>query len=386
MHNDLWDAVVVGAGPGGSVSAALLAERGWRVLLLERSTWPREKVCGGCVNAAAMEMLREAGLGRVLRSGRTLGRFVVNVSEKQLQLSLPEGIAIPRDILDQSLVEEAVQRGCVFMPGTAASLLPSERSKAFRTIRLLKDGVTENVRARLVLACDGIAGTLLENEPWAAWRIARDSWFGVATTLDHGEALAPAGTIGMYVGQGGYVGTARYADGRVHVAAAVGVETCRRAGGPGRFVEAILRECGVADRAPVSTARFHGTGLLTRRRAALGGHRVLAVGDACGYVEPFTGEGIAWAIRGATEVVHLLPASAKTWSEEIPVTWARRHRAAIGLRQSYCSLLRKALHNPLLARWSMAAANWFPALSGAVARQIGQQSFPGLSRAQGVSE
>jgi flavin-dependent dehydrogenase len=151
-------------------------------------------------------------------------------------------------------------------------------------------------------------------------------------------------------------------------------------------VEDILRECGVADRAPVSTARFHGTGLLTRRRAALGGHRVLAVGDACGYVEPFTGDGIAWAIRGATEVVELLPASAKTWPEEMPATWARRHRAAIGLRQSYCRLLRKALHTPLLARWSMAAAHCFPALSGTVARQIGRQSFSGLLCARGVGE
>jgi len=49
MSAELWDALVVGAGPAGSVSAALLARRGWRVLLVEKSDWPRDKACGGCV-------------------------------------------------------------------------------------------------------------------------------------------------------------------------------------------------------------------------------------------------------------------------------------------------------------------------------------------------
>jgi flavin-dependent dehydrogenase len=386
MRDELWDVVIVGAGPAGSVSAALLAERGWRVLLLERSPWPREKVCGGCLNAAAIAMLREAGLERAIRSGRGLRQFALNVRGKRLELSLPEGVAIPRDLLDQRLVEEATQRGCAFQAGVTASLLPSGHAGEFRTVRLTKDGASEDVRARLVLACDGIGGTLLEHEPWATWRVAGNSWFGVATTIDNEPTLVANGTIGMHVGRGGYVGTVRYNDGRVHIAAAMSAASCRTAGGPAKLVETIFRECGVTERAQSGAARFHGTGLLTRRRLKLGGHRVLAVGDACGYVEPFTGEGIAWAIRGAKEVVQVLPKSSTTWSQEIPAAWARRHRAVIGMRQQGCTLLRQALHRPALARFSIAIATGFPAVSAALVRQIGQQSVTRFSYTQGVGE
>ena len=59
---DFWDAVVVGAGIAGGATAAMLAQRGWRVLLVERSVWPREKVCGGCLSASAINALHEIGV------------------------------------------------------------------------------------------------------------------------------------------------------------------------------------------------------------------------------------------------------------------------------------------------------------------------------------
>jgi flavin-dependent dehydrogenase len=386
MLNELWDAVIVGAGPAGSVSAALLAERGWRVLLLERSSWPREKVCGGCINAAGIAILRKVGLGRALRSAHPLGQFSLNVRGKCLHLPLPSGAAISREVLDAALVEEATQRGCVFSPGTAATLLPADSALPTRTIRITRHATTQDIQARVVLACDGIAGTLLENEPWAKWRIAPDSWFGVGATLEDASDFVPRNTIGMNVSRGGYVGTARYADGRLHLAAAMSVDACRSAGGPNRMAASILHDCGFTDTAPLAAARFHGTGLLTRKRTPLGGYRVLAVGDACGYVEPFTGEGIAWAIRGATQIVQLLPPSVEAWLDELPARWLRRHRTAIGARQFGCALLRQALHRPALGKVCLQAATLFPALSALLAQRVGQQSFSLLPRTQGAGE
>src|SRR5690242_12505527 len=58
-----WDAVVVGAGPAGSVAARELARRGASVLLVDRAAFPRRKVCGSCLNLRALATLAEVGLG-----------------------------------------------------------------------------------------------------------------------------------------------------------------------------------------------------------------------------------------------------------------------------------------------------------------------------------
>ena len=67
-----WDALVIGAGPAGSVTARELARRGRRVLLVDRATFPRSKVCGGCLNGAAIRTLERLGLGRVLEGALPL--------------------------------------------------------------------------------------------------------------------------------------------------------------------------------------------------------------------------------------------------------------------------------------------------------------------------
>ena len=62
-----WDAVVVGAGPAGSVAARELARRGVSVLLVDKATFPRAKVCGCCLNAAALDTLAKIGLADLPR-------------------------------------------------------------------------------------------------------------------------------------------------------------------------------------------------------------------------------------------------------------------------------------------------------------------------------
>ena len=64
-----WQVAVIGAGPAGCVAAGILAGAGRRVLLVEKSPWPREKVCGGCLNHSAMQTLRKAGMGGALGGG-----------------------------------------------------------------------------------------------------------------------------------------------------------------------------------------------------------------------------------------------------------------------------------------------------------------------------
>jgi flavin-dependent dehydrogenase len=104
-----WDAIVIGAGPAGAMAARELAAAGTRVLLVEKRSFPRDKVCGGCLNGRALSILRAAGLGAlVARSGGVaLGELQLRAGGRPARLALPVGVALARARLDEELVATA---------------------------------------------------------------------------------------------------------------------------------------------------------------------------------------------------------------------------------------------------------------------------------------
>ena len=62
------DALVIGAGPAGASTAILLAQAGWRVVLVERQVYPRQKVCGECLTAGSLALLDKLGVGCAVRN------------------------------------------------------------------------------------------------------------------------------------------------------------------------------------------------------------------------------------------------------------------------------------------------------------------------------
>jgi 2-polyprenyl-6-methoxyphenol hydroxylase-like FAD-dependent oxidoreductase len=106
----------------------------------------------------------------------------------------------------------------------------------------------------------------------------------------------------MATGRGGYVGLVRVEDGRLDMAAAFDPVFVKSVGGLGAAAETILREVGWPAPPALAEEPWKGTPALTRRARRLAGHRCFVVGDAAGYVEPFTGEGMAWAVMSAAAV------------------------------------------------------------------------------------
>ncbi len=119
-----WDVVVVGAGPAGGMAALLLSRRGRRVLLVERSSFPRDKACGCCLNEAGADVLRRAGLGDVVDSAPRLDQLVLRRHRSEIRLALPGSVCISRDVLDTRIVEQAIAAGVHFIPSCSARLLP----------------------------------------------------------------------------------------------------------------------------------------------------------------------------------------------------------------------------------------------------------------------
>ena len=114
--------------------------------------------------------------------------------------------------------------------------------------------------------------------------------------------------------------------------------------------------------------------------ARLAGMRVMAVGDACGYVEPFTGEGIAWAIRSAVEAAAFAVEQGSRWTDAAPAAWEARHRRAVRRQQRACRLIRWMLHRPLLAHSGIALGSMLPPMARAMARWTQSHALAGTER------
>ncbi|MGL4550971.1 MAG: NAD(P)/FAD-dependent oxidoreductase, partial [Gemmataceae bacterium] len=146
-------------------------------------------------------------------------------------------------------------------------------------------------------------------------------------------------------------------------------DAVRRAGGPGQVAAALLGRAGwpVPDRLP--EAPWRGTPPLTRSARRVAGHRLFVLGDAAGYVEPFTGEGMAWALASA---VTLAPLASRPWTPGLASAWARAHRRVVTGRQLACRALSAVLRRPWLTGTLVRILHLCPSLAGPVTRSLSE--------------
>lgn len=357
-----WDAVVIGAGVAGGVAAWRLARLGRRVLLVERQTMPRPKVCGCCMSGAGVAALRGIGLGGALASGVPLETMRLSSGRAAARIALDRGMVLSRERLDARIVRLALEAGVDFIGETTAVSSRVERGR--RAVTLRRGSESREVGCSVVIAATGLGGAVASEELPAT--VARGSRFGVGTTVE-GEGPG-AGELWMACGRGGYAGAVRLEDGRVNVAAALDPEATRRAGGPGPMVTAILREARLE--VPVlDGARWMGTPALTRTRR-VESERLLVVGDAAGYVEPFTGEGMGWAIAGAAAVAgvaeRILSGSAAEGE------WMALHRRMLSGRQARCAGLSWVLRSGLMTGIAVRSVGRLPMIGRRLAGAVGR--------------
>ncbi len=337
-----WDAVVVGAGPAGSLAAYRLAKRGHAVLLVDKARRGRPKVCGGCLGSVGHAALEEAGLtlGELRLPSQPLERVEILSRNRRVQLPLARRAAISRRALDAALLTAAEHVGVRVLTGCEARIESVQAGR--RGVRLGGAG-PRRVRGRLVLLAGGLgAASLLP--PGERPRTIAES----ASRLGAGAILPGDGwpgldsTVTMACGRSGegYVGVARLPDGRLDVAAALNpaalpTGTDRLA----TLAASILEHNGLQPPAGWFDTAWRSTPSLTQRPTTLGAERVFLLGDAAGYVEPFTGEGIGWALRSALAVEPLAATAIQRWDDQHINQWNRRHAATIGRLQSRCRLV-----------------------------------------------
>lgn len=376
------EVMVMGAGPAGSAAAIRLARRGFDVAWIEAARFPREKVCGCCLNLAALSALRELGCDDAVRSlaPAELCQWKLNACGREVTAPLPGGIAVSRGALDTTLVDQARKFGVTPQFGVRGQIV--DASPAGVIVR--RNDLATPQRFDAVVLATGLTGASVSR--WLPWIEQPHGPMGASLLVERLDGVADR-TIHMVCGDGGYVGLVRLEDGRVDVAGAVwperheidptgqhqtsgdaAGEAAKRVGKERivRIFETILATASIGPLPHDAAERLMTTPPLRRLRH-YGEHGLLAVGDAAGYVEPFTGEGMAWAIRSGIVAADCIAAGGTP--DEIADRWLDRRQEFLRRRQWICRALARGLETPTRSRWlvrGMSLAPW--AVRRAVAR------------------
>lgn len=362
-----WEVVIIGAGVAGTLAALHLARAGVDVLLVDRARFPRYKVCGCCLSLRAWRLLAEAGLGEaVARAGALpLRDFQIHSKTNRALIPLPGGWVLSRERLDSILAEAACDAGATFINGVRAEC--DQIGPEGVRIRLINPLGSETVEAQSVICADGLQGSFLRSPQVAPARVSRRARVGAGCLVDDAPKTYQPGTIYMACGAAGYAGAVLLEDQRLNIAAALDVDAVR-AHGPARAVGQLLASARLPVPGDIEQAAWKGTPALTRRRLP-GPRRMFFVGDAAGYVEPITGEGIAWAIEGGKVVAEHVKRLLRGASGQ-EAQWNAAWRQIVGRHQWPCRVMSQILRHPRLVQGALGLVAVRPGLLNPLLRHI----------------
>lgn len=356
-----YDAIIIGAGPAGSTAAIQLAKNQQRVLLLEKSRFPREKLCGEfltpeCLNIfdslGICERLFDAG-ARIIRHFRLFapdGRSL-EVPMEWMANGHPHAISLTRAKLDWLLLQRAREVGVDVREGFHVSPRLTWQGN-LSVIEGKADGLTtEKFAATLVIDASGRNGVFSNQNPQPASRFAGSRLFGCKVHLRGVEGLHELGEL--YFFGDGYGGLTEVEGDRVNLCFLTTEATLRKAKGDRQqLLDLTLRSNQAARRrlqSAVVAGEWLGAGpIIYGRRRTMPG--VLAIGDANAFIDPFTGSGMLLAFTAgklAAAIINEAFGSGVRELEAIRSRYEQQHRAQFGWRFRASSMLRGVAFKPM---------------------------------------
>ncbi|HET7697416.1 MAG TPA: NAD(P)/FAD-dependent oxidoreductase [Vicinamibacterales bacterium] len=298
----MFDVIVAGAGPAGSVAGAVLARGGARVLIVDRARFPRGKLCGDTINPGALAVLRRLGLTASFEQTALPIDGMVVTGQHGVRVrceygSGARGLSLLRRDLDAALAAAAAQAGARIEEGVVVRGPLLGADGTVRGVVIAgRNGRDVRVPAPLVIAADGrrsrvALGAGLLRHPRRPRRWAIGAYFtGVAGLSRFGE---------MHVRPARYIGVAPLPSGDANVCLVVERDAAHD-DSASLLLEAVTRDPELRDR--FDAARMIAPpavlGPLAVDARGAGAPGLLLAGDAAGFIDPMTGDGLRFAVRG----------------------------------------------------------------------------------------
>ncbi len=255
----------------------------------------------------------------------------------------------------------AVSSGVCFLPQTEGLVGPIQAGT--RRAMLLQANRAEAARARVVLIATGLGQVRFEGKSMLKSRPSARSKIGAGCVVRKFPDVYHQGIVFMTVGRGGYVGLVRVEDHQLNVAAAFNKNHLKDGGSVGSAANVILVEAGSEPLVELEHASWRGTTALTRQTRPLACERLFVLGDAAGYVEPFTGEGMAWAMTSGKAIAPLVWGAVQCWKPSLVRSWESLHHRLVSRRQHLCVALSRVLDHDRFARVAFELVGRFPGIA-----------------------
>jgi geranylgeranyl reductase family protein len=357
---ETFDVAIVGAGPAGSSCAAFCSLAGLRTLVLERETFPREKVCGDCLNPSCWPILNRLDLiqrVRALPHAKLTSVEFIAISGRRVIIDLPSGeeseIAIKRSLFDMLLMSRARELGTQVYEETTVTALTSSNGWTIETAR----GAT--FAARTLVGADGRNSTVARLCNWLP-RPARER---VALQA---HIMLPVGFGNRVVLQflpGGYSGQAPVNHDELNLCLV---------SNPSKLPA--LRHWAEKQFGLEQEHRWHTITPLTRAALAPAREKLFLVGDAARVVEPFTGEGIYYALRSAELAAQAIVKVIRGSHDVDPASeYAEAHAAIYRGRLWINQLARAAVLSPRITSFLIHATRTQPILRSLTSKIVTPQ-------------
>ena len=370
------DVIIIGAGPAGTATALLLKKKGYQTILLEQAKFPRDKVCGEFISPAADSILNELGVLDSIEAQspiRLKGVFLSSYEESEMFVDYPDmpyspgpvtSLSLPRIVFDNLMLEKVRESGVeireqhkvldfIFQDGAVVGVTGRDSRKTPFTLKapiVVDAGGRNSISLRKM--------NLKKSSKSSEKTAIAAHWEGASLLKDY---------CYMHVSQPGYTGIAPVSKDLTNVVLVLDSFYLKGRSIEDLYVKTVLKNRQRKDLLTggrlTEKPRVVNSLAFSVKKPSCGG--LVLVGDAMGFIDPFTGEGIYLSLRSAQIATDIIDLAFKNsdFSQNLLSQYETIRRREFRKKFMLVNILQKLIYSPPLCTRVMRILSRNPALA-----------------------